>query len=373
MAILLALLRKELLQLGRDKVILRMLFLIPIVQLVVLANAATFELRDARLWVVDHDHSVASRAVIDGFRGSGRFVTAGTSENVAAADHALTTGSADAAVVIPDGFERSLSEQGAATIQLLLDAVNGSQAGIIAGYSRQIVANTAPRLATTIEVAAISPTRQVLPIRSRSWYNPGANYTHFMVPGILVQLVTLVGTLMAALNIVREKEAGTLDQLNVTPVSRGAFIVAKLLPMWAIAMVTLAVGLAIGRLGFGMPMVGSIPLVFLSAGIYLVPALGIGLWISTVADTQQQAVLVTFALTMVYTLMSGLFTPITSMPHWAQLLAQFNPLVHFIEVIRAVLLKGATFSDVLRQLVILAVAGLVIVTIAVRRYRKRSA
>lgn len=373
MAILFALLRKEFLQLRRDKVILRMLFLMPIIQLVVLANTATFEVKRARLWIVDQDHSLASRAVLDGFRGSGRFVPVGTSEDVAAADAALTTGSADAAVVIPHGFQRSLGHDGGATIQLLLDAVNGAQAGIIAGYSRQIVSTTSQRLAVALGNTTGATAPPGLAVHTRSWYNPAADYTHFMVPGILVQLVTLVGTLMAALNIVREKEAGTLDQLNVTPVPRGTFVIAKLLPMWAIAMVTLAIGLAIGRFGFGVPMEGSIAVVFLAAAIYLVPALGIGLWISAVAETQQQAVLVTFALTMIYTLMSGLFTPIAGMPHWAQMMAQFNPLVHIIEVIRAVLLKGATLGDVRRQLLILAVAGIVIVTIAVRRYRKQSA
>jgi ABC-2 type transport system permease protein len=188
-----------------------------------------------------------------------------------------------------------------------------------------------------------------------------------------VQLVTIVGTLMTALNIVREKEAGTLDQLNVTPVPRAVFILAKLLPLWSIALVELAAGLAIARFGFGVPMEGSLLLVFGAAALYLVAALGIGLWVSTVAETQQQALFVSFALLMVYILMSGLFTPVSGMPEWAQWVAQVNPLLHFISVMRSVLLKGAGFVDVLPPLAVLAGMGLVMLTIAVRQYRKRAA
>lgn len=366
------LLRKEFLQIRRDPVILRMLFIMPLLQLVVLANAATFEVKEARLWVVDQDRTSVSRGAVERLTGSGRFVPVGSSVTAGQGDDALLDGDADAIIVLPAGFERDVVRDRHATLQFVLNAENGSHAGVTQAYAAEILARYAAELGARVTTA---PRRgqPVVEVRRQSWYNPALQYRHYMVPGVLVQLVTIVGTLMTALNIVREKEAGTLDQLNVTPVPRAVFILAKLLPLWSIALVELAAGLAIARFGFGVPMEGSLLLVFGAAALYLVAALGIGLWVSTVAETQQQALFVTFALLMVYILMSGLFTPVNGMPEWAQWVAQVNPLLHFIRVMRAVLLKGAGFTDVLPQLVVLAGMGLVMLTIAVRQYRKRAA
>jgi ABC-2 type transport system permease protein len=190
-----------------------------------------------------------------------------------------------------------------------------------------------------------------------------------MVPGILVVLVTMIGTLLTAMNIVREKEAGTLDQLNVAPITRLVFIAAKLIPLWVFAMIDLALGLAFAHFVLGVPVHGSLALVFFSAAVYLVVALGFGLWISTIAETQQQAMFVAYSVLLVYLLMSGLFTPISGMPAWAQWLAELNPVAHFVELMRAVLLKGAGLADVSRQLVILAAMGVLMLTLAVRSSR----
>jgi ABC-2 type transport system permease protein len=194
-----------------------------------------------------------------------------------------------------------------------------------------------------------------------------------MVPGILVVLVTMIGTLLTAMNIVREKEAGTLDQLNVTPIKRSTFIAAKLIPLWTIAMADLAIGLVVARLVFHVPMRGSLLLVFFAATIYLIGALGIGLWISTVVETQQQAMFVTFALLMVYLLMSGLFTPVRGMPMWAQWSAEINPIAHFVALMRSVLLKGSGLRDVAGHLAALGAIGAAALGIAVRQYHKSSA
>jgi ABC-2 type transport system permease protein len=175
------------------------------------------------------------------------------------------------------------------------------------------------------------------------------------------------------MNIVREKESGTLDQLNVTPVTRSTFIAAKLIPLWSLALVDLAIGLALAHFVFGVPVRGSLALVFLAAAVYLVGALGIGLWISTVAETQQQAMFVTFSIMMVYMLMSGLFTPVRGMPEWAQWIAQASPVMHFAQLLRAVLLKGAGLADVAYQLAMLTAIGALVLALAVRQYRKRAA
>lgn len=377
------LLRKEFLQILRDPALVRMLFMIPIVQLLILSNAATFEVKRARMHVVDQDRSAMSRAVVDRLVASGRFVAAERSASVALGDDALMRRTVEMILVIPADFERDIVRTRTAGVQLLLNAEDGAAAGVTQAYARQILqryaAELGARLTPAVAVAGARhepPPRRgqpVVEVRSRGWYNAELDYRDYMVPGILVQLLTIVGTLLTAMNIVREKEAGTLDQLNVTPVSRPVFIAAKLIPLWVIAMVVLAIGLVVARFAFGVPMRGSLLLVFGGAAMYLVAALGIGLWVSTVTETQQQAMFVNFSILMVYLLMSGLFTPVSAMPHWAQWVARANPMMHFITLMRAVMLKGAGFVDVAPQLGVLAVAGALVLTVAVRQYHKRAA
>jgi ABC-type multidrug transport system permease subunit len=194
-----------------------------------------------------------------------------------------------------------------------------------------------------------------------------------MVPGILVALVTLIGTLMTAQNIAREKELGTLEQLNVTPITRGQFIAAKLLPFWALGLIDLAIGLTVGALVFGVPIRGSLFLLFGVAAIYLVVALAIGLFISTIVDTQQQAMFVTFFVFNVYLLMSGLFTPIDSMAPWVQVVSLANPVRHFVTISRAILVKGAGAADIVQPVVTLVAFAIITLTLAIRQYSKRLA
>jgi ABC-2 type transport system permease protein len=194
-----------------------------------------------------------------------------------------------------------------------------------------------------------------------------------MVPGILVALVTMIGTLITAQNIAREKEMGTLEQLNVTPITRGQFIAGKLLPFWVLGMIDLALGLALARVVFGVPIRGSLVLLMGSAGLYLVVALAIGLWISTLVETQQQAMFTSFFVIMIYLLMSGLLTPIDSMPHWVQVASLVNPVRHFVSITRAILVKGAGLSEIANPLGALGIFAVVFLTLAIRQYRKRAA
>ncbi len=363
------LLRKEFLQIFRDRFMLRITIAMPIIQLLILSSAATFEVKSAKVYVVDRDHSAMSRGLVDRLRASGRFVLAEASPSMDVANDAMLARRVSMIVGIPVDFERDLVRSHAATIQLVFNAEDGATAGVTQSYALQIVAAYAREVA-----AEITPRARAAPkveVRARGWYNPGLDYHDYMVPGILVQLVTVVGTLLTAMNIVREKELGTLDQLSVTPLSQGVFIAAKLIPLWLIALFELTIGLAVARFVFDVPMLGSIPLVFAAAGVYLVAALGIGLFVSTLAGTQQQAMFVTFFILMIYLLMSGLFTPIRSMPGWAQWIAEVNPMKHFIEIMRAVLLKGAGVTDILKPLGALAVFGAVVLSLAVRQYGRR--
>jgi ABC-2 type transport system permease protein len=359
------LLRKEYRQIFRDRVMVLQIFMVPLVQMLVLANAATFSVRSVQLWVVDDDRSSVSRAIVERLTASGRFVLSGRSASMEAADDALLGRRAGLVLHVPADLERDLVRTRRGTVQMIFNAEDGAAAGIASAYAQRIVAGYGAELATTA--------RPALDARVRGWYNPELDYRDYMVPGILVVLVTIVGSMLTAVNIAREKEMGTLDQLNVTPVTRTQFIAGKLIPLWSIALIELAVGLAFAHFVLGVPVRGSLALVFTTAAVYLVVALGIGLLVSTMVDTQQQAMFVIYFVLIIYLLMSGLFTPVRSMPEWAQWVAAFTPVMHFVSVMRAVLLKGAGLAEVWREIVILGLYGVAVFGLAVRQYSKRVA
>jgi len=366
--------RAEALHVVRDRATLAQVLVVPVVQLLILSNAATFFIRNTPTYVVDLDRTAASRGLISRFAASGHFRVDGESASLALADDALLRGDATMVLTIPHDFESSLVRTGAAPIQLAVNAEKGSAAGIVQAYASAIVASYAveltPPLAAT-DRAGPHGTRARIDVRTRNWYNATLDYKHYMVPGILVALVTLIGTLLTAQNIAREKELGTLEQLNVTPITRGQFIAAKLLPFWVLGLVDLAIGLVVARLVFAVPIRGSLLLLFGSAAIYLVTALAIGLWISTLVDTQQQAMFVTFFVVNIYLLMSGLFTPIDSMAPWVQVVSQVNPVRHFVTISRAILMKGAGPAEIVQPLLILVALAIAFLTFAVRQYQKR--
>lgn len=356
------LIRKEFRQVSRDRVMLVQIFAIPIIQLLVLANAATFEIRDSRMYVVDESRSTESRELTRRFAASKYFGLDGISADARPADDRLLAGDVSLILHLPEDFGRRLARGEPTSVQIVVSAEDGAAAGIVAGYARTILAEYA--------AARAGGTVHPIEIRTRGWYNEELDYRQHMVPGILVVLVTIIGTLLTAMNIVREKEIGTLEQLNATPLKRSEFIAGKLLPFWILALVELGFGLVVARLAFDLPIRGSLLLLFAAGGIYLVVALGIGLWISTLAETQQQAMFVTYFFLMINLFMSGLFTPIASMPTWGRVVAEFIPLKHFIEISRAVLIKGAGVDTLATPLLALAAMVVVVFTVAVRQYSK---
>lgn len=385
MRAILALARVEVLHVARDRATLAQVLVIPILQLLVLSNAATFQIRDTPAYVVDFDRTSTSRGLVSRFRASGHFDIVGQSASLDVADEALLDGRATLVLAIPPAFETSIVRTGRGSVQLTVNAEKGSAAAIVPSYVAQILAAYSAELGTVIRLGpgragglagggpAPAPGREQLDVRLRGWYNPALDYRHYMVPGILVSLVTIIGTLLTAQNIAREKELGTLEQLNVTPMTRGQFIAAKLLPFWALGLFTFALGLLVGWLVFAIPIRGSLLLLFGTAAVYLVVVLGIGLFISTMVDTQQQAMFVTFFVLMIYLLLSGLFTPIESMAPWVQAVSQLNPVRHFVAISRAVLVKGAALEEIARPVIVLAVYAVAMMALAVRQYSKRAA
>jgi ABC-2 type transport system permease protein len=204
------------------------------------------------------------------------------------------------------------------------------------------------------------------------WYNPRAEYKYYMVPGILVLLLTLIGGYLTALNIVREKEMGTIEQINVTPIKKWQFILGKLLPFWIVGLVVFTLGLAVMYLVYGIDPEGSLLLLYVFAGVYLIALMGLGLLISTLANTQLQSMFITFFFMMIFILMSGLFTSIESMPDWARWMSNGIPVTHFIKVVRLIVLKGSGFSDVAAELGYLGIFAVVLNALAIWNYRKTS-
>ncbi len=366
------LLRKEFIQMLRDPAILRVILTMPIVQLMILPFAADYEVKNINLAVVDQDHSTYSRQLVSKMTASGYFRLVDFQGSYDVAMTSIEQDNADLIVVIPPKFEVQLVKENAAKLQLAVNAVNGVKAGLGGAYAVSIIRD----FNADIRLDWLPPPRtnsvQTIEVVPVLWYNPTLNYRIFMVPGILVVLVTMVGIFLSALNIVREKEIGTIEQLNVTPIKKWEFVLGKLIPFWLLGVFVLSIGLVIARLVFGIIPMGSLTLIYGFAAVYLLACLGIGLLISTFADTQQQAMFIAFFFMMIFILLGGLYTNIESMPKWAQIVTKFNPVAYFIEVIRMVILKGSRFADVRSQFGMMCVFALIFNGLAIWNYRKRS-
>jgi len=362
--------RKEMLQVFRNKQMLPMIFVVPIVQVLLLTFAATFEIRNVDVIIVDKDNSTASREIIYKFKASKYFTVTGIKN--AGADHndLLDRGKAGLIIEIPENFEKDIINLNPVKVQLLINAVDASAAGLINTYANMIVNDFSKGLARAMPNPGMTGDIRSIEIVDRYRFNPEMDYKQYMAPGILVILVTFIGMFLTAMNVVKEKELGTIEQLNVTPIRKYQFIIGKLLPFWIIGLFILAFGLLLAKITFNVPVRGSLVLLFGLTGLYLMVVLSAALLISTITETQQQAMFISWFFVVVFIMLSGIFTHIYSMPEWAQKVAWFNPIAHFAEIIRRVLLKGAGFRDVLTQFWVLLGYGTVMLSLALWRYRK---
>ena len=322
---------------------------------------------------MDQDKSAFTRHLIEKIQVSDRFILVDTPPSTSQADALMQKGEVDIVLVVPPEFERDFLRLQKGEVQLLVNAINGQQATVGAAYlssilqsfNREIRGDAAPRLLAQpqSEVSGIQ-------VGLSHWFNPELNFQHFMAPGIIGQLVTILIMMLTAMNIVREREIGTIEQINVTPIRKWQFILGKMIPFLIIGLVLLSVGLTIAKLAFDIPLRGSLLIVFAYCLLNLCAVLGLSLFISNISDTQQQAMFTTFFFVIIFILMSGLFTPIESMPDWAQTLTIPNPISHFVHVMRSVLLKGSGFLDVAWNFKVTAVLAVVFNALAVWSYRK---
>ena len=364
------LLQKEFRQIFRNRAIVVMIVIMPVVQLLILPLAANYEVKNVNIAVVDHDHSTYSQKLISKISASKYFNLAGYDAGFKQAFGLIEKDKADLVLEIPAGFERNLVRENEQKLFIAVNAINGVKANLGGAYLGNLVRDYNDDIRMQwIQPVTINPV-PVIDVAPVNWFNPLLNYKLFMVPGILAILVTMVGGFLTALNIVKEKEVGTIEQINVTPIKKYHFILGKLIPFWILGNVVFTIGLFASWLVYGIAPLGSLFVLYSFITLYLLAVLGFGLLISTFCDSQQQAMFIMFFFMMIFILMGGLFTSIDSMPEWAQVVTKFNPVSYLIEVMRMVILKGSGFKDIQNQLLIIGAFAIVLNTWAVLNYKK---
>lgn len=373
------LLKKEFKQIFRSKAIVALVLAMPVIQLIILPLAANYEVKNIQLTVVDHDRSTMTRRLIEKITASGYFKLQNYTSSYQQAYEDIATDKSDLILEIPTNFEQGLVREHRQSLFMAVNAINGMKAALGASYLTRIIQDFNGQIQVDLLKGSPLPvTGQMkrkplrVNIRFSNWFNPHLNYPDFMVPGILSILITMVGGFLSALNIVREKEVGTIEQINVTPIKKHIFILGKLIPFWILGNIIFTLGLVVAWLFYGIISSGSLLILYGFLWIYLLAVLGFGLLISTYCQTQQQAMLIMFFFMMIFILMSGLFTPIESMPQWAQYITKANPVTYFVRVMRMVMLSGSSWSDILPATLSIAGIAVVLNTWAIINYRKIS-
>lgn len=365
------LMRKELIELRRDPRLFAIVIIAPIVQLNVLGYAATTDVKDIPIAIVDADRSSASRDLVHRFENSANFKIVASLGSTGEIDPYLDRGEAWMALSIPADYGRRVAAARATTLQIVADGTDSNSTGLAMGYAQEIIAGYARDQAGS---GAPIPVGGLVQPEIRVWFNARLESRYFMIPGIVALLLLVITTNLSAMAIVREKEIGTLEQLNVTPLARWELITGKLLPYAFIGIIDVVLVLIVAIYWFEVPMRGSLALLFGMCLIYLLTTLGLGLFVSTISKTQQQAMMtaIFFFLTpMMY--LSGFVFPIENMPSWIQPLTYLIPLRYFLVIVRGIFLKGIGLEILWPQAVALFAWGVAILTLATMRSSKRLA
>jgi ABC-2 type transport system permease protein len=364
---------KELLQLRRDRMTLAMMAVLPILQLMLFGYAINTDVRHIPTVVYDQDHSAASRELARSLEVTGFYDVLGHVRGYDEIEQALRSGRARAALVVPPGYSSNLHSGRPSQLQLVVDgsdpqtvgsAIN-TAAGLVAARSSELM------LAKLAQSGAGAVAVQPIQLEPSTWYNPELRTAVFVVPGLIGVILTMTMVMLTAMAIARERERGTLEQLIVSPVGRLELVVGKILPYVAIGYVQMTVILLAGGIIFRVPIRGAIPLLYATAFLFIAANLALGLFFSTLARTQQQAMQMSFFFLLPNILLSGFMFPFEAMPRPAQVLSTALPLTHFLRIIRGITLKGAGLGDVAGEMAALAAILVVLVTLASLRFRKR--
>ncbi len=364
---------KEFLQLRRDPVRLRMMLLMPVLQLILLGYAANLDVKEIPMVVHDMDHSAESRALVSRFLSSGYYLLNSHVEAAAEVDRALARGDAGFALVIPRGFGEKVLAGQPAPLQTITDGSDAAFAARSVNYAGMIVQEYARNILIERASYAGRPVPQAgVVARTRVWYNPELDSHWFLVPGILALVLMIITMLGTAMGVVREKEIGTLEQLSVTPIRPYQLILGKLIPNASVGAVVVVLVLVVIRLVFNIPIRGSLFLLFFLSGLFLITMQGLGLFISTVSRTQQQAMMsAMFFVLIPMLLLSGFVFPIENMPRVIQWLTYAIPLRYFFVILRGIFLKGVGLEVLWDETLALLAFAVIVLGLSVLRFRKR--
>jgi len=364
-----ALVRKEFILLFRDPQSRRFLIVSPIVMLLVFGYVVNYDIRDIRVAIFDQARTRESRMIVDAFSANRTFRITHVSQDEKDIEQSLLQGKIDLGIKIGPDLSREIRKGETAQIQILVDGSMSNMASIRIAYSMMVLGQLNQKL-----MKELYPFRMdygKIDARIRTWYNPNLDSQHFFVPGIVAFVVMLIALLLTSIAIIKEKEAGTMEQLIVTPLKPIELIIGKTIPYIVISVVQMIVVTSIALLWFKIPLSGSSLLLFFATCIFLLSTLGIGLFISTVSSTQQQAMMTTFFFILPFFMLSGFVFPIANMPQVVQWLTYLNPLMYFLIIIRGIFLKGVGLEVLWPQFISLMILGLIVFTGAVRRFRKR--
>jgi len=367
--------KKEFIQVRRDPRILAILVFAPVFQLIIFGYAATLDLKHISTAILDSDHSRQSRDLIARFASSGyfdlKYDVARPQDLAPLLDH----GQVRVAIEIPKRFARDLAEGTSAPIQVIVDGTDSTTAGIALSYTNGIIRRFSEDVLAEREqrVRALLVRLPSVEERTRVWYNPDLKSVNFMVPGVLCMILLVVTMILTSLAIVKEREIGTLEQLIVTPIRPAELMIAKMVPFVIIGYVDVLLILFVARMWFRVPIAGSVALLIALSSVFLTASLGLGLFVSTVSRTQQQAQMTSFFIDMPSILLSGFIFPIENMPHWVQIITYLIPLRYFLTIVREIFLKGAGLAVLWPHVAALFALGATILTLSALRFVKRMA
>lgn len=373
MKTILHIIRKEFLQIRRDKRMLALSILAPVIQLILLGYAATTDIKEIPMLLVNQDKSSTSREFVDQFVNSGYFIIKESVGSPKLIDHFIDDGEVWVALVIPSDFSKNILNNKTATLQVIADGSDANSANISIGYVTQIIGRYSQSIIANIS-KYVSPTNipgKVNP-QIRVWYNPELKSRNFMVPAVLAMVLMIITMTLTSLAIVKERENGTFEQLIVTPIKPYQLILGKLLPFTIIGALDTALVIIVAYGWFGVPLRGNILLLFGLSGLFVLTTLGLGLFVSTVSKTQQQAMMTAqFFFFMPFIFFSGFTFPIENMPVIIQYATYLIPLKYYIVIVRGIFLKGIGIAELWQQALILLLFGVAILSLSVLRFRKR--
>jgi ABC-2 type transport system permease protein len=367
-----AMLIKEFIQVLRDPRMRFVIFIIPIVQTIIFGYAVNTDVREVATAIYDLDNSSQSRALADRFIRSGYFKLKEQVSDERRARELIDRGEVKALIRMNHGFGADLAAGKGASVQLILDGTDSNTAGIVLNYASRIAAAYSAQIqvAAAQRAAGRLPQLRGVELASRAWYNENLESRNFFVPAVITNIVFIVTMLLSSMAVVREKEIGTIEQVIVTPIGKGEFILGKTIPFVLIGFINVALVSLVAVFWFGVPLRGSLLLLFGSTALFLMSSLGIGLLISTISRTQQQAMMSAFFVIFPAMLLSGFAFPIESMPEPVQWLTYLNPMRFFLVIIRSIFQKGVGVDILWPQLVALSVIGVAILSLAIARFQK---